>query len=93
VLVGRLEAVVVHEVFDADPPAIRDAKAASLDRYREACTAYYARRWAEARAGFDAAVTACPEDHLAREFRRQCDALMAHDPGPEWTGLVQLSRK
>lgn len=93
VLVGRLEAVVVHEVFDADPPALRDAKAAGLDRYRQACAAYYAREWAEARAGFDATVAACPDDHVALEFRRQCDALLAHDPGPEWTGLVQLSRK
>jgi class 3 adenylate cyclase len=93
VLVGRSEPVVVHEVFDADPPAIRDAKAATLDRYRDACAAYDARAWAEAHAGFDAAVQACPDDHVALEYRKRCDALLAGDPGPEWTGVLQMSRK
>ena len=93
VLVGRSEPVVVHEVFDADPPAIRDAKAATLDRYRDACAAYDARAWAEAHAGFDAAVQACPDDHVSLEYRKRCDALLAVDPGPEWTGVLQMSRK
>ena len=93
VLVGRSVPVVVYEVFDADPPAIRDAKAATLDRYRDAWTAYHARAWGEARTGFDAAVQACPEDHVALEYRKRCDALLAEDPGPQWTGVLQMSRK
>lgn len=93
VLVGRLVPVVVYEVFDAEPPAIRSVKAATLDRYQNAWTAYHARAWAEARIGFDAAVQACPEDHVALEYRKRCDALLAEDPGPEWTGVLQMSRK
>ena len=93
VLVGRIDPVVVHEVFDADPPRIRDAKAAALDRYRDACAAYYARAWADARAGFDAAAQACPDDHVALEYRQRCVALLEHDPGPDWTGVLQISRK
>ncbi|MDM0117076.1 AAA family ATPase [Variovorax sp. J22R133] len=93
VLVGRAEPVLVHEVFDADPPAIRDAKAATLERYRNACEAFHAREWADARAGFDAAVKACPQDGAALAFRNRCDELLAQAPGPEWTGVLQMSRK
>lgn len=93
VLVGRSEPVVVHEVFDADPPAVRDAKAASLERYRSACAAFYARAWADARDGFDAAVKACPGDPAALAYLQRCDALLAAAPGPEWTGVLQISRK
>lgn len=93
VLVGRNVPVIVHEVFDADPPAMRDAKLLALDRYRQACTAYYARAWADARAGFDAAVRACPGDHVALDYRQRCDALLEQDPGPDWTGVMQASRK
>lgn len=93
VLVGRLEPVVVHEVFDADPPALRDAKAASLDRYRNACAAFYAREWAEARDGFEAVTRACPDDVAAFAYLQRCDVLLAATPDPEWTGVLQISRK
>jgi len=93
VLVGRSEPVVVHEVFDADPPPLRDAKAASLGRYSQACAAFYARGWSEARAGFEAVHQACPEDSAALAYLQRCDALLADPPGPEWTGVLQIARK
>ena len=93
VLVGRSEPIEVHEVFDADPPAIRDAKAASLDRYRQACAAFYARAWADARDGFDAVLKSCPGDPAALSYLQRCDTLQADPPGPEWTGVLQVARK
>jgi len=93
VLVGRSEPVVVHEVFDADPHSLRDAKAANLDRYTRACAAFYAREWREARAGFEAVLAACPEDSAARGYLRRCDALLADPPGTDWTGVLQMERK
>ncbi|SFN17685.1 AAA family ATPase [Variovorax sp. OV329] len=93
VLVGRSEAVVVHEVFDADPPALRDAKAASLERYRQACAAFYSREWSEARAGFEAVLKACPDDSAARAYLQRCDVLLADPPGADWTGVLQMDRK
>jgi hypothetical protein len=93
VLVGRSEPVVVHEVFDADPPPFRDAKAANLDRYTRACAAFYAREWREARTGFEAVLAACPEDSAARGYLQRCDALLADPPGTDWTGVLQMGRK
>jgi predicted ATPase/class 3 adenylate cyclase len=93
VLVGRSEPVVVHEVFDADPPQLRDAKAASLDRYTRACAAFYARDWREARAGFGTVLAACPQDSAALGYLRRCDALQADPPGADWTGVLQMDRK
>lgn len=93
VVVGRTEPVTVHEVFDVDPPEIRDAKAACLNHYCEAYAAYYARDWTVARAGFDAAARACPDDRVALAFRDSCDALLANPPDSEWTGVIQALRK
>jgi predicted ATPase/class 3 adenylate cyclase/tRNA A-37 threonylcarbamoyl transferase component Bud32 len=45
---GKSEAVTVYEVFDADPPAVKEGKLATLQLFAEALAVYAEGRFAEA---------------------------------------------
>jgi adenylate cyclase len=80
---GRTEPVTVYEVVAGAPtPARAEAHA----RYAVGLQAYRARRFAEAREHFVAALKAEPDDGAARALLEQCEHYLLAPPPPEWRG-------
>ena len=69
---GRGRAVELFEVYAADPPARRNAKAASRAPLADAIAAMQAGRWADARAALAALAATCPEDPAIDALDRHC---------------------
>src|SRR5262249_11593656 len=59
-VVGKTEAVVLYEIFDADPAPLRDAKLAIDSLWTEARALYYSRDFAAAIRAFEACAAALP---------------------------------
>ncbi len=65
---GRSRPVTIYEVYDADGPELREAKLASVATFNLACEQYYRRAFADAAAGFENCLSACPRDRTAALF-------------------------
>jgi two-component system sensor histidine kinase ChiS len=83
---GRRLPVDLHEVFQADPPALRDHKAATRERFAAALALYRERRFEEATKELVAVLAHDEGDGPARFYLARCRALAKDPPGPEWTG-------
>ncbi len=92
-VVGLKEPVTLYESFDADPPAVREAKQRTLPRFLEGMEAYRARRWADAAAALGLCVSECPQDRVAQQLSDRIAALAANAPGAEWDGVLRLTKK
>ncbi|MGH7282006.1 MAG: adenylate/guanylate cyclase domain-containing protein [Polyangiaceae bacterium] len=71
---GKTQAVRLYEVFNADPPELRDGKTATKALFAEALAAFYEHRVDDARAKFEECVRRCPADkaaHLYAERSRE----------------------
>ncbi|MCU0544377.1 MAG: PAS domain S-box protein [Oscillatoriaceae cyanobacterium Prado104] len=69
---GKSQFVTVYEVFDADPPEIREAKLANLNLYTQAMVLYDRREFREAGKLFDECLRASPGDRVARIYKKRC---------------------
>jgi predicted ATPase/class 3 adenylate cyclase len=92
-VVGLKEPVTLHEIFDADPEPVRDAKERTLPRFLEGTEAYRARRWTEAAEAFQFCARECPDDQISRGLCARIELLSRNDPGPGWDGVVRMTKK
>jgi class 3 adenylate cyclase len=69
---GKTQAVTLYEVCNADPPALREGKAATKARFTEALAALYDHRIDEARALFEECARRCPLDKAAHLHAVRC---------------------
>lgn len=69
---GKSQFVTVYEVFDADPPEIREAKLANLNLYSEAMVLYDRKEFREAGKLFDECLRTNPGDRVARIYKKRC---------------------
>jgi class 3 adenylate cyclase len=92
---GHDEPVELFEVFEADPPLVREQKRSALGQWERAVEHYFAGRFTEAvplLSGLRSSSTlehdAVLAIHLARA-RRYAES----PPGPDWTGVEILGEK
>jgi class 3 adenylate cyclase len=69
---GKTQAVRLYEVFNADPPALREGKVATKSQFEEALAALYGHRTADARALFEECLRRCPQDKAAHLHAERC---------------------
>ncbi|WP_339134510.1 MAG: adenylate/guanylate cyclase domain-containing protein [Candidatus Electrothrix sp. GW3-4] len=70
---GKSKTVTVYEVFDNDPPEVKEAKLASLHIFVKAVNLYHSGRFAEAKYLFDECTVKCKQDQVARYYTRCCN--------------------
>jgi adenylate cyclase len=61
--------------------------------HNEAADLFYERKFPEAADGFRQVVEWLPKDAHARRFLEKCRMLKAKPPGPEWTGVIEMTEK
>lgn len=90
---GKSEPVALFEILDGEPPAVQAGKRASAAVFAEGLGDFRARRFDDAARSFRACLATCPEDGAAALYLGRCTWLSAHDPGPEWDGVVRMAEK
>ena len=81
-VVNRRRPVTLFEVYDEDPPALREAKHATLPFFAEAFGLFDAGDVAAARAAFERCAALLPGDPVAPLHLAHCDALERGDLTP-----------
>jgi PAS domain S-box-containing protein len=69
---GKLKAVSVYELFDAEPPELREGKLATKREFEQAVLLYNQNHLAEAAALFEHCLLLNPNDTVAQIYRLRC---------------------
>jgi adenylate cyclase len=69
---GKSDKVSVFEVFDADPPALREAKSAKKTQFEQALVLYYQQEFSEAQQLLTDCLQSNPEDNVAQIYWQRC---------------------
>ncbi|MEQ1843222.1 MAG: adenylate/guanylate cyclase domain-containing protein [Verrucomicrobiales bacterium] len=64
-----------------------------LPLYEEGIQLYRQREFQKAADVFIRARGLCPDDYLIQLYGERCAQLMAQPPGPEWSGVYQMTKK
>jgi two-component system sensor histidine kinase ChiS len=73
---GKVAYVSVYEVFDPDPPEIREGKLKSRTEFENALAFYYQKCYVEAIQKFQRCLEICPSDTIARSYLERCRNLV-----------------
>jgi adenylate cyclase len=92
-VMGRAEAVSVHELVAERRDGVGAATAAFLDAFAEAVATYRARRFRDALAAFQALAAQRPDDGPTRVYLERCREHDALPPPAEWDGVYHLASK
>jgi predicted ATPase/class 3 adenylate cyclase/GAF domain-containing protein len=90
---GHAEPIDMYEVFDADAPLVRSAKAESGARWQGALDLYYARQFSEATRAFGALREKLFDDHPSALFEERSRRFAIDPPAEGWSGVEVLSEK
>ncbi|MDA0673171.1 MAG: response regulator [Cyanobacteria bacterium] len=69
---GKTLFVSVYEIYDADPPALRAAKAATKTQFESGLLLYFQGAYGDAAMVFRRCLEQCPEDHVAEIYLQRC---------------------
>ena len=69
---GKTQSVVIYEVFDAEPEAMRTLKHQLKPEFEKAVVRFYSEQYGTALLGFETCIQALPEDTVAATFRDLC---------------------
>lgn len=92
-VVGREQAITLHEVIDAEAEATRQRRLESLATHEAAVDAFFAGDLAAARAGFARVREASPDDPIPAHFLGRLDAFGAGPAPAGWDGVETLTEK
>ncbi len=70
---GKSKTVTVYEVFETDPPGVRDAKLASLNLFIQGVYHYHIGQFLDAKQMFNECVSKCRQDQVAQYYLDCCD--------------------
>ena len=70
---GKTLYVSVYEIYDADPPALRAAKAATKTQFESGLLLYFQEAYGDAAEVFRRCLERCPEDNVAKVYLQRCD--------------------
>jgi hypothetical protein len=91
-VVGRSTPVVLHEIYETDPEALREAKDAARALWAEARQLYCDGSFTRAALGFAEYGRAVPADPVAALYRSRCDEYARQRPS-DWDGVTPLGSK
>lgn len=69
---GKSKTVTIYEVFETDPPEVKEAKLQSLHVFVEAVNLYHSGQFSEAKQLFDECTVKCGQDRVARYYTKCC---------------------
>lgn len=72
---GKSTEVVIHEVFQADEPEVREGKLATRDDFEQACLLYHQGLFIEADEIFNTCLAINPQDSVAQVYKKRCMAM------------------
>lgn len=78
---GKSEAVSVYEIFDADPPQIREGKSVTKTAFEEALLLYNLRSFKEVKKRFKEVLSLNPEDTVAQIYLERCQDIQESEAG------------
>jgi adenylate cyclase len=90
---GKTEALQLYEVFDADPPELRELKQETQVAFAEAMNLYYAQQFAEAQARLFSVLQRNPKDKVAWHHLVQATQLLEDGVSENWTGVTVMTKK
>lgn len=94
---GRRTGITIYELMavrEEDSPL--SATAAQRDlaaRTTKGFFAYMERKWEKAYKTYSTAAELYPQDRIVARFAERCRQLLDAPPGPNWSGVVELSEK
>jgi Adenylate and Guanylate cyclase catalytic domain len=92
---GHGEPIELFEVFEADPPLVREQKRNSLGRWETAVEHYSAGRFSEALSVLTElrASSTLEEDGVLAMYLARTRQHLTSPPGPGWDGIETISEK
>jgi hypothetical protein len=90
---GKTLPMTLFEVIDADPPALRDAKVASREKFERGLDDLAAARFDEAQRAFSEIAQQCPLDTAAAALALRAQTLATEGVPAGWDGAVRLVDK
>jgi class 3 adenylate cyclase len=90
---GKNNVVTLYEIFDADPPPLKQKKIASLADYYQGVLYYRAMEWEKAVEAFSRCLKIYPRDPVAELYVERCILYQRQPPPPEWNGVTVLTAK
>ncbi|MBF0099542.1 MAG: response regulator [Desulfobacterales bacterium] len=69
---GKLFLISVYEVFDGDPPKVREGKQATLKMFKNAMRLYQQKAFRQAKVQFEACFNLNPGDSVAQVYIERC---------------------
>lgn len=90
---GRKGLVRVFEVYNGDPPEVRDLKDRTRADFEEGIELYKNRQFAEASVAFTSVNRANPEDRTAKIYLERAAHYMVHGVPEDWDGVEAMTRK
>ena len=75
---GKLEYVIIYEVFDADPPEQKASKLATLPTFNEAISLYLDKDYAAAAERFQVCQQTSLNDTVVQIYLERCQAYLGH---------------
>ncbi|MBZ8181542.1 PAS domain S-box protein [Oscillatoria salina] len=73
---GKSKTVAVFEVFDADPPAVKECKLITKTVFEQAIWLFFQGKLAEARQQFANCLEVNPNDTVAKNYLRRCEQFL-----------------
>lgn len=90
---GKVRAITLYEVLDAEPPDRRAAKEATRDLFDRATSLYVARDFAAALELLAEAQRIDPQDAVLHVLAARCERLRLQPPPADWDGAEALESK
>jgi class 3 adenylate cyclase len=92
VVLGQTQTETVFELM-GNRGELTPRQLALRDRYAEGLAAYRARRWADARSAFNAALAAVPEDEPSKSMMQRMADFDTRPPAIDWDGSWHFDHK
>ncbi len=90
---GKVEAVTVYEVFDADDPWLQEKKSQTLEEFHQALVYYQSKQWKKAIELLRACQAQFPEDTLLEIYLERCQTFLETPPPENWDGVYTMKTK
>lgn len=87
---GKSKPVTIYEVFDADPPHLREQKTGSVRYLKEGMECRKRKDWKGAMQAFRESLKLNPQDLAVQVHLDQIRSLMISPPDEDWDGAVEF---
>ena len=93
VVKGKVQPVLIYEVFDGDAEALKQAKLATQENFEQALAFYRDKHFQEAKDLLEFCKEQSPDDYTIQVYLERCEEGLLRDPNLEWDGVVRMESK